>query len=82
MGLLDLILKKLVKAKICVSILFHKNGYIVNSKNKYIIERYSLGVQENLKSICVNNIEPRIEPFLKSKHKSFEVQLCLTCFPY
>ena len=41
-------------------------------KNKYIIERYSLGVQENLKSICVNNIEPRIEPFLKSKHKSFE----------
>ena len=30
-------------------------------KNKYIIERYSVGVEERLKRICAHNIEPRIE---------------------
>ena len=48
-------------------------------KNKYIIERYSLGVQENLKSICVNNIEPRIEPFLKCRFSVTTVIVQLVC---
>ena len=30
-------------------------------KNKYIIERYNIGVEERLKKICTYNIEPRIE---------------------
>ena len=30
-------------------------------KNKYVIERYSVGVEERLKKICTHNIEPRIE---------------------
>ena len=40
-------------------------------KNKYIIERYSVGVEERLKRICAHNIEPRIELEMQDKKNAF-----------
>ena len=39
-------------------------------KNKYIIERYSVG-EERLKRICAHNIEPRIELEMQDKENAF-----------
>ena len=41
-------------------------------KNKYIVERYNIGVEENLKKICVNNIEPLIESEMQDKENAFK----------
>ena len=41
-------------------------------KNKYIIERFNLGVDKRLKSICQNNIEPLIESEMQSKENAFK----------
>ena len=41
-------------------------------KNKYIIERYSVGVEERLKRICAYNIEPRIELEMQDKKNAFK----------
>ena len=41
-------------------------------KNKYIIERYSVGVEERLKRICAHNIEPRIELEMQDKENAFK----------
>ena len=41
-------------------------------KNKYIVERYNIGVEENLKKICVNNIEPKIELEMQDKENAFK----------
>ena len=41
-------------------------------KNKYIIERYNIGVDERLKKICTYNIEPRIELEMQDKKNAFK----------
>ena len=41
-------------------------------KNKYIIERLNLGVDKRLKSICQNNIEPKIELEMSGKENAFK----------
>ena len=41
-------------------------------KNKYIIERYNVGVEERLKRICAHNIEPRIELEMQDKKNAFK----------